>query len=219
LSIRRTLEIAALCAALLVAIFAFCAWIASRDEQQRLQATLSAQKQIINAAGVHERARDASLKVALIQINKLKRETRTPSQIIHDLPKYLPLPQPITLADGPNLSETANHHAMGATEKDSTAQIVAPSPLGRLPIAPVAEVPAADLKSLYDFVQDSRACQLRLTAANQNTVDQTGKISALTRERDVAIAAAKGGSFWRRLRGNALWFAIGAGASYAAVKR
>jgi hypothetical protein len=187
------LEIAALCAALLVAIFAFCAWIASRDEQQRLQTTLTAQKQIINAAGVRERDRDASLKIALAQINKLKRETRTPSQIIHDLPKYLPLPQPITFVDAPNLSETETHHGMDASEKDTVSQIVALSPLDRPPVAPEAQVPAADLKSLYDFVQDYRACQLRLTAANQNAFDQTGNVAALTRERDVAIAAAKGG--------------------------
>lgn len=108
---------------------------------------------------------------------------------------------------------------MDSSEKDTASQVVALSPLGRPPVAPEAQVPAADLKSLYDFVQDYRACQLRLTAANQNAVDQTGKVAALARERDVAIAATKGGSFWRRLRSNAVWFAIGAGASYAAVKR
>jgi hypothetical protein len=219
LSIRRISEIAAFCVALLIAILAFCAWITSRDEQRRLQTTLTAQKQIINAAGVRERARDASLKGALVQIDKLKRDTLTPSQIIHDLPKYLPLPQPITLADAPNLSETATHHGMDASEKGSTLQVTALSPQGSPPAAPEAQVPAADLKPLYDFVQDYRACQLRLTAANQNAVDQTSEVAALTRERDVAIAASKGGSFWRRLRGNALWFAIGAGVGYAAVKR
>ena len=38
---RRIVEIAALCVAVLTAILAISAWLASHNEQQRLQATLS----------------------------------------------------------------------------------------------------------------------------------------------------------------------------------
>ena len=72
------------------------------------------------------------------------------------------------------------------------------------------EIPAADLTPLYDYVQDYRACQLQLTAAKQNATDDAAKIRALTRERDDAVTAAKGGSFWLRLKRNAHWLAIGA---------
>jgi hypothetical protein len=72
------------------------------------------------------------------------------------------------------------------------------------------EIPAADLAPLYNYVQDCRACQLELTAAKQNATDDDAKIRALTRERDAAITAAKGGPLWLRLKRNAHWLAIGA---------
>lgn len=51
-----------------------------------------------------------------------------------------------------------------------------------------AEIPAADLATLYSYVQDCRACQLQLTAAKQNASDDASKIRALTRERAAAIS-------------------------------
>ena len=73
-----------------------------------------------------------------------------------------------------------------------------------------AAIPAADLATLYNYVQDCRACQLQLTAAKQNASDDAAKIRALTRERDAAVTAAKGGPFWLRPKRNAHWLAIGA---------
>jgi hypothetical protein len=66
------------------------------------------------------------------------------------------------------------------------------------------------LHGLNNYVQDCRACQLQLTAAKQNATDDAAKIRALTRERDAAVTAAKGGSLWLRLKRNAHWLAIGA---------
>jgi hypothetical protein len=79
-----------------------------------------------------------------------------------------------------------------------------------------AEIPAADLKPLYDYVQDCRECQARLAAATQNRTDDATKLQAMTLERDAAVTAAKGGTFWRRLRRNIAWFAAGAAAGAAA---
>jgi hypothetical protein len=84
--------------------------------------------------------------------------------------------------------------------------------------SPSAVIPGADLKPLYDYVQDCRACQTQLSAAKQNHLDDSTKLAALTRERDAAITASKGGSFWRRLNRNATWFAIGAAAATAAAR-
>ena len=47
---RRTIEIALFSVALLLGAMAFHAWIASHDDQLRLQATLGAQKQLLDAA-------------------------------------------------------------------------------------------------------------------------------------------------------------------------
>jgi hypothetical protein len=41
---RRTLEIVALCIALLIAALAFHAWLDSHDDQLRLQSTIASQK-------------------------------------------------------------------------------------------------------------------------------------------------------------------------------
>ena len=97
------------------------------------------------------------------------------------------------------------------------------SPLSTIPGKPcldssecTAEIPATDLKSLYNYVQDCRACDAELSVAKQNASDDATKIAALTRERDAAITASKGGSFLRRLRRNILWLSVGAAIGYAA---
>jgi len=307
---RRTLEIAAFCIALIVAALAVHAWLASRDEQQRLAATLAAQKQVIDSASADERARQASLSDALAQIEKLKRDVQTPAQILAALPKYLQLPQPITLSqpvpspnaaasteqgtavkessrDSPVGAQSANNSApmpgadscrdaahsttlpggaahvecgglpadkaglpplsaagalsaavggasvaqntAGASSRTPQIPAIAPSveaPQQSTPATPcdpagncVAQIPSADLKPLFDYVQNCRECQAQLAAAQKNSADDAAKISALTRERDAAVTASKGGTFWRQLRRNALWFAIGAAGGYIAAHR
>lgn len=209
---RRTIEIAAFCAAVLLVALAFHAWLAARDDQIRLAATLSAQKQLLDAADARERDRAATLKDTLAQIDALKRAAQTPAQILENLSKYLPLPEPITLAPSSAVP------GQGTAPLGNSPPPAPPS--AGLPAAPVAQIPAADLKPLYDFVQDCRACQARLAVAQQNAADDAAKISALTRERDAAVSAAKGGGFWLRLKRNAKWFALGAGvgaAGYAAA--
>ena len=239
---RRTLEIAAFCAALLIAALAIHAWLSSRDEKQRLQSTLAAQKQILDAADTREQTRQATLNDALAKIETLKRAMQTPQQILRDLPQYLPLPQPITLAPAddqhypqqgtalPTKSETAPQPSpTGPVRSARSAEPTASSPLstGDLPHSQPAipcnpdnscalEMPSADLKPLYDFTQNCRECQLRLTVAQQDHADDLAKLDALSRQRDAAITAAKGGTLWRRLRRNALWFVVGAGAGAAA---
>jgi type II secretory pathway pseudopilin PulG len=246
------IEVTAIVVALLIAGIAVHAWLASHDDQVRLQATLAAQKQLLDAADARERERDTSLNNALSQIEALKRNTQTPEQILRDLPKYLPLPQPISFAPGnnsvpskqgtiasPEDASLAGLHASRATEqgtatcpdvgtasvcqelspqtsKSNTATADKPS-ASDLPSSPTAQIPAVDLKPLFDFVQDCRACQAQLATAKLDAADNATKIAALTRERDAAITAAKGGSFWRRLRRNILWFAVGAGAGAVAV--
>ena len=295
---RRTIEIAAFCAALLLAALIFHAWLAAHDDQLRLASTLATQKQALDAADARERDRNATLKDALAQIDAPKRngQNETPAQLARALQDALHLPQPITISPEP-LSNDANVpdvrtagvspaplppsttqqqdpknsqqetqrpkslldlllHGTPSTKLSANSASVAPgqtspsspntqsesaaSPQTQqgtgtsLPApnssvanpapsrsnaagsassaAPqsTAEIPAADLAPLYNYVQDCRACQLELTAAKQNATDDDAKIRALTRERDAAITAAKGGPFWLRLKRNAHWLAIGA---------
>jgi len=96
---RRTIEIAAFCAALLLAALIFHAWLAAHDDQLRLASTLATQKQAIDAADARERDRNATLKDALAQVDALKRnaQNETPAQLARALQDALHLPQPITI--------------------------------------------------------------------------------------------------------------------------
>ena len=238
MTIRRTIELALFAAAVLIATMAVHAWLTSRDDQQRLAATLAQQKQLLDAADSREHTRDSALNNTLAQIQQLKRTTLTPQQIVSALPKYLTLPQPVTLAPsgavlnpsslagrdpGPGVGPTGlPQQGIGPSPNATTATRPAPIPSGpahALPDAPTAQIPAADLKPLYDFIQDCRACQAELAAAKQNASDDAAKINALTAQRDAALTATKGGTFWHRLRRNAEWFALGAALGAAASKR
>ena len=241
---RNTLEISGILLAVLLAAMAFHAWLTEHDDRLRLQATIATQKQALDAADTREHDRAATLKDTLAQIEALKRQTQTPAQVVRDLPKFLSLPQPITL----NPPQSATPTTQQGTTRSKTAPCVAkkgcPSPIPPsasatsstepvpgpespalaaptnpqdLPDAPSAQIPAADLKPLFDYVQDCRSCQAQLAAAKQNATDNAAKLTALTRERDAAVATAKGGTFWRRLRRNALWFVVGAGAGAVAL--
>src|ERR1700678_3501480 len=162
-----------------------------------------------------------TLDQTLAQIQKLKRDTQTPEEILKQLPQYLNLPEPITL----NPSSTGDDSQAGAVSptavlgkiKKGTGQSETPSqpfppsasaeaslsdqhdnpsksspasdtsvafpdaanqsraPASRnrtatgvshnVPGSSPAQIPAADLKPLYDYVQDFRSCQAQLAAA------------------------------------------------------
>jgi hypothetical protein len=314
---RRTLEVSAVIAATILIAMGFHAWLTAHDEQLRMQATIATQKQQLDAADARERARATILDQTLAQIQKLKRDTQTPEEILKQLPQYLNLPEPITLNlsstgddsqagavsptavqgkikkgtglrvfgrnwfarnptpanDGdergsPNArnspasaapnseGDSVSHEGVGSVRSETPSQ---PLPLSasadtslsyqhdnpskfspasntsaafpdaanqsrapasgdrtatrvsqNAPGSSPAQIPAADLKPLYDYVQDCRSCQAQLAAAHQNRADDAAKFEAMTRERDAAVIAAKGGTLWRRFRRNFEWFAMGA---------
>jgi hypothetical protein len=298
---RRTLGVSAVVAATILIAMGSHARLTAHDEQLRMQATIATQRQQLDAADARERARATTLDQTLAQIQKLKRDTQTPEEILKQLPRYLNLPEPMTL----NPSSTGDDSQAGAVSptavqgkikkgtglrvfgrnwfaRNPTPASAAPNsnvdsvshegagkdrsetPSQPLPLSSSAEtslsdqhdnpsksslasdtsavfpdaasqsralasrdrtatgvsqdvpgsssvrIPAADLKPLYDYVQDCRSCQAQLAAAQQNRADDAAKLAAMTRERDAAVIAAKGGTLWRRFRRNLEWFAIGA---------
>ena len=72
-----------------------------------------------------------------------------------------------------------------------------PSPKSDQPADAV--LPAADLKPLYNFALDSKACQAKLAASQSDLTDEKTKTAALAKERDAAVRVAKGGSVLRRI--------------------
>jgi hypothetical protein len=169
------------------------AWRADQRDRAQLAAELVATKQLLAAADIRQHDRDAQLAQTLATLAAEKRTIVTPAQIVRELPSQISLPSPIAL-------------------QSATALPDSPTPKTN------AVIPAEDLKPLYDFTIDCKACQSKLAAAQGDLLDERKKTVALTRERDDALRIARGGSILRRITRAAKWFIIGATAGAIAVK-
>jgi hypothetical protein len=162
---RRTIEIAAFCAALLLAALIFHAWLAAHDDQLRLSSTLATQKQALDAADARERDRNATLKDALAQIDALKRnaQNETPAQLARALRDPLHLPQPITISPVPPSNDAhAPDVRTAGLRPASLPPNTNPAPLSNDAPAPdvrIAGVPPAPLTSSTTQQQDPRDSQ------------------------------------------------------------
>lgn len=214
-------------------VVAAITWKESRGDLSRLESIIAAQQQVINAAESREHDRDAAVKDTIAKIAAIKKSTQTPEQIINALPQFLHLPQPITFNPQAAASTRAVQSGKGTTipngapETDQTRTATSNLPLpaspdgsssSQSPATQNATIPAADLKPLFDYIQDCRSCQAQLAATRADLSDEQARSAALTRERDAAINAAKGGSFWQRLKRNAKWLAIGAATGVALTR-
>lgn len=198
------LKLAALVVAVILCIAVVAAWRADRRDRSQLAAELAATKQLLAAADARQHDRDAQLAQTLAAFAAEKRTMVTPAQIIHDLPNQLPLPTPITLQN-----DQSSPAGVGARFSASPTASAPP---------PQAVIPAEDLKPLYDFTIDCKACQSKLTTVQSDLADERQKTAALTRERDDALRIARGGSAWRRIRRAAKWFILGAAAGAVVSK-
>jgi hypothetical protein len=181
-------------------VFEARAW---RQERARLKDEISAAQKLVQDAEARQKQRDLELGDTLRQIAQKKASVRTPQQIVRELPTDLPLPFPIQLPPAvPGDVHASTPGASGA----GTAQ-------------PMAGLPVADLKPLYDFVQDCKSCQAERKTVRRDLTDEQAKSAALAHERDAALKLARGGSFWQRTGRAAKWFGLGvlAGAAAAAA--
>ena len=189
----------------------FVAWRADRRDRAQLASELAAPKQLLKAAGARQQDRDAQLSKTLSAISAQKRKVKTPAQIVRELPREIGLPAPIALQ-----SAAANSSVPNQTDKQPDANA---NPEGNAKQAESqAVIPAKDLKPLYDFTIDCKACQARLTAAQADLTDEKSKTAALTKERDHALQIARGGSPFRRIARATKWFLIGAATGALAAK-
>lgn len=185
-------------AALIAVALLADAWRSARHDSQQLAATLAAQNAVIQQAGEREKQRDSQLANALATIQTQKRAVHTPQQAAKQLASVLPpLPLPVSIHD-PDLS--------------------VPLPPGETPAASIS-IPQPDLMPLYDDLQDCRASADQNDSLKKDLSDEKARSAALLHERDAAVAAAHGGTFFTRLKRAAKWFAIGVatGAAVAAV--
>ncbi|HEY2547742.1 MAG TPA: hypothetical protein VGI46_16845 [Candidatus Acidoferrum sp.] len=220
---RIWLKLAEILVPVLLAIIIFVAWQADRRDRAQLATQLAAAQQTIAQAAANQHDRDTLLNQTLAQIAAQRQAATSPSQILKDLPAALSLPAPITLQASDKM--TSGGSTSATTKRGQGAQ-ASPGQSGDLPSNPTpksgqaadAVLPAADLKPLYDFALDCKACRAKLAASQSDLTDEKTKTAALTKERDAAIKAAKGGSVLRRIARAAKWFAIGAAAGAIAAK-
>jgi hypothetical protein len=192
----RTLHIIAITATLLAVAFIADAWLTARRSSTQLAASVAAQNALIEQAAAREQQRNTQLAAALAAITTEKRRVQTPRQAAEAIPSVLPpLPLPVKI-QLPELDESPK-------QADT-----APASIS---------IPQPDLKPLYDSLQECRACTLERDAAKRDLVDEQARLAALTRERDAAVAAAHGGTFWSRLKHATKWFVIGVAAGAAAT--
>ncbi len=196
---RLWLRLAELLITATLAIAVLSAWRADRRYRAQLAADLAAAKQALSQADTRQHERDSQLVQTLATLAAEKRTVTTPAQIVRDLPQQISLPSPIVLQPAPSPnpgSEPTRAGAAADPARDSNQT--------------QAVIPAEDLKPLYDFTLDCKACQSKLTTTQGDLADERSKTAVLTRERDEAVRAAKGGSVFRRMARAAKWLAIGA---------
>lgn len=105
-------------------------------------------------------------------------------------------------------------------------QIVTPPPSSQEPNPkPVAQISLADAPQAKQYLQECETCKLELPKLQADLADREAQmklaqqqIESLKSQRDAAITASKGGSFWRRLKNNAKWLIIGAAGGAIAVE-
>lgn len=187
------------------------AWRADRRDRAQLASELAATKKALADADTRQHERDTQLAQTLSALANLKRTIVTPAQIVRELPGEIPLPTPITLQS----TTAANSPTTQIPAVPSLNSSAAPATDGQ---PSRAIIPAEDLKPLYDFALECKACQAKLTAAQSDLTDERTKTAALAHERDDALRLVRGGNVWRRISRAAKWFVIGAAAGAIAAK-
>jgi hypothetical protein len=227
-----------------IAVTIILAWEADRRDRAQLAAQLAAAQQTINQVTTQQKDRDAQLTQTLAQLAAQKQSNLTAAQLLQALPQALNLPQPLSEATAPETvgarfivpsaatPPTTDPSGKTAPLKGNSPPNSNPanptidnplpksqnSPATQAPSAPNAVIPAADLKPLYDFALDCKACQAKLAAAQSDLADEKTKSAALAKQRDAAVTAAKGGTALHRIARAAKWFLLGAAAGAVAAK-
>lgn len=192
-------------------------YVSGQLAMTELNATRKAHEQMYKALDARDAARQKQLDGELAEIERLKREVTKPREIVRQIPQYVPLPEaPLYIPPSvqPNLAQP-DLAAQQESPPGSTPP-VAELPLRGATVLPEGMfVPAKDLPALWSYIQDCRACDAKLRSAEAGLRIEKERRVLIEQERDVAIKAAKGGGFWKRLRSGLKWF--GAGGSTVAV--
>jgi hypothetical protein len=212
------IKVAAVVVVAVLAVSVFFALRDARKERAALQAELKTTQEALTEATARQASRDAVVNDLVAGLKKKEMAVQKPAQVVAALPGVITLPAPITIeaqvvAATQGQQEREKRPASEGGPYKGGSQDTVPDR-----VEPKVNFPAADLKPLYDFAVDCKACQAKLAAFQGDLADEKAKSQALGRERDDALRAAKGGSVLRRIARAAKWFAIGAAAGAIAAK-
>ena len=201
MKIATWIKIGTVAVTVVLAASVYFAWRGEQREHAQLQAELKTAQAALAEATARQQARENDLSKVLAQISQQKAAVQKPAQIVQALPEVLPLPKPLEIVEETTSGKLTNGQGVtGASD------------------SPTVKLPAEDLRPLYDFALDCKACQAKLSAAEANLKDEQVKTGALSRERDSALQAARGGSVMKRVLRGAKWFALGAAAGAVAER-
>ncbi len=127
------------------------------------------------------------LREVLKQLDQVKQRVQTPTQVIREIPQYInqPLPQPITY-----------------TLPEPTKENPHPEPVS-------ANVPAADLKPIFDSLVEGKQCKEELNVCQGTVQLKETQIVATEKQLAEEKKIAKGGGFFNRLGRAAKYVGIG----------
>lgn len=229
-----------LVAALVAGAFVFKEWLAAHDALLHATATIAAQGQLLaqqkkqyDALTAAEQSRDRATAQQIAAMQAQVVQLKTAAQIAAWLPKQLPTPEPVEItvpksshaAVSAQSSSNAASSSSAASQSSTAKSALQPAqnPAGNSLPPALATIPQVDLPSLRNYVESCKECQLSLATAQQDlqTKDQQLKLageelSAAEQQRDAALKALKGGSFWRRLAHDSKLLLIGGAISAGA---
>jgi hypothetical protein len=188
---------------LLIAAAFYSEWRSSRRDANSLKSQLARVEQSVQQATANQQQRDKQLDATLAQLEALKLAGKSPQDIQKKLPSVLPLPKPLVTSAGRG-SELPTRHAIQNENSPAAPQ--------------TTTIPPEDLKPLYDFAVDCKACQAKLAAVSADLADEKTKTQAISRERDAALQTERGGSLRQRIKRSAKWFLVGVAVGAVAAK-
>jgi hypothetical protein len=218
MSWKLILRLGELAVTVILATSLFLAWRAERNDRAKLAAQLAVAQQSLTQATDRQQSRDTDLLHTLANLAAQKRQIQTPEQILQALQQQIPLPQPIVLQPTPQPPAQSSNLTSAPATGAAASESQKPNALKPTAPEPQTTIPTADLKPLYDFALDCKACQAKLTAAQSDLTDEKSKTATLTKERDEAVRTAKGGSTLQRFARAAKWLLIGAAAGTLAAR-
>lgn len=174
---------------------------AENDATQKTEAKY--QKMLADQSAAFDtklQAREVQHQADLQALNSRFQSAATPEQIAHLATQLIGLKNPIQIVTPAATTDNPNPK-------------------------PVAQVALEDAPAAKQYLQECETCKLELPKLQADLADREAQmklaqqqIESIQSQRDAAIKASKGGSFWRRLKNNAKWLVIGAAGGAIAVE-